>query len=186
MSKNKLNNKTRSRRTRCRWHSSRKDVVLKQDFRLYRKGKMQMKEQGNENISQKIVPKDEQGLEIPACKKGDSAVLGYSDYPLDDGVTYRVWSASNDDMSPQERLQNLMVRSAESGEEVGDQVSWQQKEEERILRETIEAMPERCRPKPDPFLEQRENELMKYRKMTDPYEMKLPDEEEELDIKMDM
>jgi hypothetical protein len=105
---------------------------------------------------------------------------------MNDGVTYRVWSASNDDMSPQERLQNLMVRSAESGEEVGEQVSWQQKEEERILRETIEAMPERCRPKPDPFLEQRENELMKYRKMTDPYEMKLPDEEEELDIKMDM
>ena len=77
-----------------------------------------MKEQGNENISQKIVPKDEQGLEIPECQKGDSAVLGYSDYPMNDGVTYRVWSASNDDMSPQERLQNLMVRSAESGEEV--------------------------------------------------------------------
>lgn len=96
-----------------------------------------MKEQGNENISQKIVPKDEQRLEIPECQKGDSAVLGYSDYPMNDGVTYRVWSASNDDMSPQERLQNLMVRSAESGEEVGEQVSWQQKEEERILRETI-------------------------------------------------
>ena len=145
-----------------------------------------MKEQGNENVSQKIIPKDEQGLEKPECQKGDSAVLGYSDYPMNDGVTYRVWSASNDDMSPQERLQNLMVRSAESGEEVGEQVSWQQKEEERILRETIEAMPERCRPKPDPFLEQREKEIMKYRKMTDPYEMKLPDEEEELDIKMDM
>ena len=140
----------------------------------------------NKTEQKEIVEKDEQGLEIPACQKGDSAVLGYSDYPLDDGVTYRVWSASNDDMSPQERLQNLMVRSAESGEEVGDQVSWQQKEEERILRETIEAMPERCRPKPDPFLEQREKEIMKYRKMTDPYEMKLPDEEEELDIKMDM
>ena len=147
---------------------------------------MQMKEQGNENISQKIVPKDEQGLEIPECRKGDSAVLGYSDYPLEDGVTYRVWSASNDDMSPQERLQNLMVRSAESGEQVEDQVSWQQKEEERILRETIEAMPEMCRPKPDPFLEQREKEIMKYRKMTDPYEMKLPDEDEDIDFTMDM
>ena len=140
----------------------------------------------NKTKPEEIVEKDEQGLEIPECKKGDSAVLGYSDYPLDDGVTYRVWSASNDDMSPQERLQNLMVRSAESGEEVGDQVSWQQKEEERILRETIEAMPERCRPKPDPFLEQREKEIMKYRKMTDPYEMKLPDEDEDIDFTMDM
>ena len=140
----------------------------------------------NKTKPKEIVEKDEQGLEIPECKKGDSAVLGYSDYPLDDGVTYRVWSASNDDMSPQERLQNLMVRSAESGEEVGDQVSWQQKEEERILRETIEAMPERCRPKPDPFLEQREKEIMKYRKMTDPYEMNLPDEDEDIDFTMDM
>lgn len=140
----------------------------------------------NKTKPKEIVEKDEQGLEIPECKKGDSAVLGYSDYPLDDGVTYRVWSASNDDMSPQERLQNLMVRSAESGEEVGDQVSWQQKEEERIVRETIEAMPERCRPKPDPFLEQREKEIMKYRKMTDPYEMKLPDEGEDIDFTMDM
>ena len=140
----------------------------------------------NKTEQKEIVEKDEQGLEIPECKKGDSAVLGYSDYPLDDGVTYRVWSASNDDMSPQERLQNLMVRSAESGEEVGDQVSWQQKEEERILRETIEAMPEMCRPKPDPFLEQREKEIMKYRKMTDPYEMKLPDEDEDIDFTMDM
>jgi hypothetical protein len=145
-----------------------------------------MKDNENKTKPKEIVEKDEQGLEIPACKKGDSAVLGYSDYPLDDGVTYRVWSASNDDMSPQERLQNLMVRSAESGEEVGDQVSWQQKEEERILRETIEAMPERCRPKPDPFLEQREKEIMKYRKMTDPYEMKLPDEDEDIDFTMDM
>ena len=145
-----------------------------------------MKDNENKTKPKEIVEKDEQGLEIPECKKGDSAVLGYSDYPLDDGVTYRVWSASNDDMSPQERLQNLMVRSAESGEEVGDQVSWQQKEEERILRETIEAMPERCRPKPDPFLEQREKEIMKYRKMTDPYEMKLPDEDEEIDFTMDM
>ena len=140
----------------------------------------------NKTEQKEIIEKDEQGLEIPECKKGDSAVLGYSDYPLDDGVTYRVWSASNDDMSPQERLQNLMVRSAESGEEVGEQVSWQQKEEERILRETIEAMPERCRPKPDPFLEQREKEIMKYRKMTDPYEMKLPDEDEDIDFTMDM
>ena len=140
----------------------------------------------NKTEQKEIIEKDEQGLEIPACRKGDSAVLGYSDYPLEDGVTYRVWSASNDDMSPQERLQNLMVRSAESGEEVGDQVSWQQKEEERILRETIEAMPERCRPKPDPFLEQREKEIMKYRKMTDPYEMKLPDEDEDIDFTMDM
>lgn len=145
-----------------------------------------MKDNENKTDQKEIVEKDEQGLEIPACKKGDSAVLGYSDYPLEDGVTYRVWSASNDDMSPQERLQNLMVRSAESGEEVGDQVSWQQKEEERILRETIEAMPERCRPKPDPFLEQREKEIMKYRKMTDPYEMKLPDEDEDIDFTMDM
>ena len=145
-----------------------------------------MKDNENKTKPKEIVEKDEQGLEIPACKKGDSAGLGYSDYPLDDGVTYRVWSASNDDMSPQERLQNLMVRSAESGEEVGDQVSWQQKEEERILRETIEAMPERCRPKPDPFLEQREKEIMKYRKMTDPYEMKLPDEDEDIDFTMDM
>ena len=145
-----------------------------------------MKDNENKTKPKEIVEKDEQGLEIPACRKGDSAVLGYSDYPLDDGVTYRVWSASNDDMSPQERLQNLMVRSAESGEEVGDQVSWQQKEEERILRETIEAMPERCRPKPDPFLEQREKEIMKYRKMTDPYEMKLPDEDEDIDFTMDM
>ena len=145
-----------------------------------------MKDNENKTEPKEIVEKDEQGLEIPACKKGDSAVLGYSDYPLDDGVTYRVWSASNDDMSPQERLQNLMVRSAESGEEVGDQVSWQQKEEERILRETIEAMPERCRPKPDPFLEQREKEIMEYRKMTDPYEMKLPDEDEDIDFTMDM
>lgn len=145
-----------------------------------------MKDNENKTKPKEIVEKDEQGLEIPECKKGDSAVLGYSDYPLDDGVTYRVWSASNDDMSPQERLQNLMVRSAESGEEVGDQVSWQQKEEERILRETIEAMPERCRPKPDPFLEQREKEIMKYRKMTDPYEMKLPDEDEDIDFTMDM
>lgn len=145
-----------------------------------------MKDNENKTKQKEIVEKDEQGLEIPECKKGDSAVLGYSDYPLDDGVTYRVWSASNDDMSPQERLQNLMVRSAESGEEVGDQVSWQQKEEERILRETIEAMPERCRPKPDPFLEQREKEIMKYRKMTDPYEMKLPDEDEDIDFTMDM
>ena len=145
-----------------------------------------MKDNENKTKPKEIVEKDEQGLEIPECKKGDSAVLGYSDYPLDDGVTYRVWSASNDDMSPQERLQNLMVRSAESGEEVGDQVSWQQKEEERILRETIEAMPERCRPKPDPFLEQREKEIMKYRKMTDPYEMNLPDEDEDIDFTMDM
>ena len=145
-----------------------------------------MKDNENKTEQKEIVEKDEQGLEIPECRKGDSAVLGYSDYPLDDGVTYRVWSASNDDMSPQERLQNLMVRSAESGEEVGDQVSWQQKEEERILRETIEAMPERCRPKPDPFLEQREKEIMKYRKMTDPYEMKLPDEDEDIDFTMDM
>ena len=145
-----------------------------------------MKDNENKTKPKEIVEKDEQGLEIPACRKGDSAVLGYSDYPLDDGVTYRVWSASNDDMSPQERLQNLMVRSAESGEEVGDQVSWQQKEEERILRETIEAMPERCRPKPDPFLEQREKEIMKYRKMTDPYEMNLPDEDEDIDFTMDM
>ena len=145
-----------------------------------------MKDNENKTKPKEIVEKDEQGLEIPECKKGDSAVLGYSDYPLDDGVTYRVWSASNDDMSPQERLQNLMVRSAESGEEVGDQVSWQQKEEERILRETIEAMPERCRPKPDPFLEQREKEIIKYRKMTDPYEMKLPDEDEDIDFTMDM
>ena len=145
-----------------------------------------MKDNENKTKPKEIVEKDEQGLEIPACKKGDSAVLGYSDYPLDDGVTYRVWSASNDDMTPQERLQNLMVRSAESGEEVGEQVSWQQKEEERILRETIEAMPERCRPKPDPFLEQREKEIMKYRKMTDPYEMKLPDEDEDIDFTMDM
>ena len=145
-----------------------------------------MKDNENKTKPKEIVEKDEQGLEIPECKKGDSAVLGYSDYPLDDGVTYRVWSASNDDMSPQERLQNRMVRSAESGEEVGDQVSWQQKEEERILRETIEAMPERCRPKPDPFLEQREKEIMKYRKMTDPYEMKLPDEDEDIDFTMDM
>ena len=145
-----------------------------------------MKDNENKTKPKEIVEKDEQGLEIPECKKGDSAVLGYSDYPLDDGVTYRVWSASNDDMSPQERLQNLMVRSAESGEKVGEQVSWQQKEEERILRETIEAMPERCRPKPDPFLEQREKEIMKYRKMTDPYEMKLPDEDEDIDFTMDM
>ena len=145
-----------------------------------------MKDNENKTKPKEIVEKDEQGLEIPECRKGDSAVLGYSDYPLEDGVTYRVWSASNDDMSPQERLQNLMVRSAESGEEVGDQVSWQQKEEERILRETIEAMPERCRPKPDPFLEQREKEIMKYRKMTDPYEMKLPDEDEDIDFTMDM
>ena len=145
-----------------------------------------MKDNENKTKPKEIVEKDEQGLEIPACKKGDSAVLGYSDYPLDDGVTYRVWSASNDDMSPQERLQNLMVRSAELGEEVGDQVSWQQKEEERILRETIEAMPENRRPKPDPFLEQREKEIMKYRKMTDPYEMKLPDEDEDIDFTMDM
>ena len=145
-----------------------------------------MKDNENKTKPKEIVEKDEQGLEIPECKKGDSAVLGYSDYPLEDGVTYRVWSASNDDMSPQERLQNLMVRSAESGEEVGDQVSWQQKEEERILRETIEAMPEKCRPKPDPFLEQREKEIMKYRKMTDPYEMKLPDEDEDIDFTMDM
>lgn len=145
-----------------------------------------MKNNENKTKPKEIVEKDEQGLEIPECKKGDSAVLGYSDYPLDDGVTYRVWSASNDDMSPQERLQNLMVRSAESGEQVEDQVSWQQKEEERILRETIEAMPERCRPKPDPFLEQREKEIMKYRKMTDPYEMKLPDEDEDIDFTMDM
>ena len=145
-----------------------------------------MKDNENKTKPKEIVEKDEQGLEIPECKKGDSAVLGYSDYPLEDGVTYRVWSASNDDMTPQERLQNLMVRSAESGEEVGDQVSWQQKEEERILRETIEAMPERCRPKPDPFLEQREKEIMKYRKMTDPYEMKLPDEDEDIDFTMDM
>ena len=145
-----------------------------------------MKDNENKTKQKEIVEKDEQGLEIPECKKGDSAVLGYSDYPLEDGVTYRVWSASNDDMSPQERLQNLMVRSAESGEEVGDQVSWQQKEEERILRETIEAMPENRRPKPDPFLEQREKEIMKYRKMTDPYEMKLPDEDEDIDFTMDM
>lgn len=145
-----------------------------------------MKDNENKTKPKEIVEKDEQGLEIPECKKGDSAVLGYSDYPLDDGVTYRVWSASNDDMSPQERLQNLMVRSAESGEQVEDQVSWQQKEEERILRETIEAMPERCRPKPDPFLEQREKEIMKYRKMTDPYEMNLPDEDEDIDFTMDM
>lgn len=145
-----------------------------------------MKDNENKTKPKEIVEKDEQGLEIPECKKGDSAVLGYSDYPLEDGVTYRVWSASNDDMTPQERLQNLMVRSAESGEEVEDQVSWQQKEEERILRETIEAMPERCRPKPDPFLEQREKEIMKYRKMTDPYEMKLPDEDEDIDFTMDM
>lgn len=145
-----------------------------------------MKDNENKTKPKEIVEKDEQGLEIPECKKGDSAVLGYSDYPLDDGVTYRVWSASNDDMSPQERLQNLMVRSAESGEQVEDQVSWQQREEERILRETIEAMPERCRPKPDPFLEQREKEIMKYRKMTDPYEMKLPDEDEDIDFTMDM
>ena len=145
-----------------------------------------MKDNENKTKPKEIVEKDEQGLEIPECKKGDSAVLGYSDYPLEDGVTYRVWSASNDDMSPQERLQNLMVRSAESGEEVGDQVSWQQKEEERILRETIEAMPENRRPKPDPFLEQREKEIMKYRKMTDPYEMKLPDEDEDIDFTMDM
>ena len=145
-----------------------------------------MKDNENKTKPKEIVEKDEQGLEIPECKKGDSAVLGYSDYPLEDGVTYRVWSASNDDMSPQERLQNLMVRSAESGEQVEDQVSWQQKEEERILRETIEAMPERCRPKPDPFLEQREKEIMKYRKMTDPYEMKLPDEDEDIDFTMDM
>ena len=145
-----------------------------------------MKDNENKTKPKEIVEKDEQGLEIPECRKGDSAVLGYSDYPLEDGVTYRVWSASNDDMSPQERLQNLMVRSAESGEQVEDQVSWQQKEEERILRETIEAMPEMCRPKPDPFLEQREKEIMKYRKMTDPYEMKLPDEDEDIDFTMDM
>ena len=145
-----------------------------------------MKDNENKTNPKEIVEKDEQGLEIPECKKGDSAVLGYSDYPLDDGVTYRVWSASNDDMSPQERLQNLMVRSAESGEQVEDQVSWQQKEEERILRETIEAMPESRRPKSDPFLEQREKEIMKYRKMTDPYEMKLPDEDEDIDFTMDM
>ena len=147
---------------------------------------MQMKGNENTNSEQRIVPKDEQGLEIPECKKVDSAVLGYSDYPLDDGVTYRVWSASNDDMSPQERLQNLMVRSAELGEQVGEQISWQQKEEERILRETIEAMPESCRPKPDPFLEQIEKECMEYKKLTDPYEMQLPDEDEEIDFKMDM
>ena len=145
-----------------------------------------MKDNENKTKPKEIVEKDEQGLEIPECRKGDSAGLGYSDYPLEDGVTYRVWSASNDDMSPQERLQNLMVRSAESGEQVEDQVSWQQKEEERILRETIEAMPEMCRPKPDPFLEQREKEIMKYRKMTDPYEMKLPDEDEDIDFTMDM
>ena len=145
-----------------------------------------MKDNENKTKPKEIVEKDEQGLEIPECKKGDSAVLGYSDYPLEDGVTYRVWSASNDDMLPQERLQNLMVRSAESGEQVEDQVSWQQKEEERILRETIEAMPENRRPKPDPFLEQREKEIMKYRKMTDPYEMKLPDEDEDIDFTMDM
>ena len=145
-----------------------------------------MKDNENKTKPKEIIEKDEQGLEIPACKKGDSAVLGYSDYPMNDGVTYRVWSASNDDMSPQERLQNLMVRSAESGEEVGEQVSWQQKEEERILRETIEAMPERCRPKSDPLVERIENEIKQMRKLTDPYEMPLPDEEEEFDIKMDM
>ena len=145
-----------------------------------------MKDNENRNSEPRIVPKDEQGLEIPECKKGDSAVLGYSDYPLDDGVTYRVWSASNDDMSPQERLQNLMVRSAESGEEVGDQVSWQQKEEERILRETIEAMPERCRPKPDPLVERIENEIKQMRKLTDPDERPLPDEDEDIDFTMDM
>ena len=145
-----------------------------------------MKDNENKTKPKEIVEKDEQGLEIPECKKGDSAVLGYSDYPLEDGVTYRVWSASNDDMSPQERLQNLMVRSAESGEQVEDQVSWQQKEEERILRETIEAMPENRRPKPDPFLERIEKECMEYKKLTDPYEMNLPNEDEDIDFTMDM
>ena len=41
----------------------------------------------NKTEQKEIIEKDEQGLEIPACRKGDSAVLGYSDYPLEDGVT---------------------------------------------------------------------------------------------------
>ena len=51
---------------------SRKDAVLKQDFRIYRKGKIQMKDQQNkiDNAEQEIVKKDKQGLEIPDCKNG--------------------------------------------------------------------------------------------------------------------
>ena len=72
MSKSKGRNRTRSRQTRCRWHSSRKDAVLKQDFRIYRKEKIQMKDQQNkiDNAEQEIVKKDEQGLGIPDCKNG--------------------------------------------------------------------------------------------------------------------
>jgi hypothetical protein len=44
----------------------------------------------------------------------------------------------------------------------------------------------RCRPKSDPLVERIENEIKQMRKLTDPYEMPLPDEEEEFDFKMDM
>ncbi len=63
----------------------------------------------------------------------------YSDITLD-GVTYRVWSAFSGDGSPDEQLENVMLRSVESGEEIGKVKDWHEEEIRRIERESLLAM----------------------------------------------
>lgn len=54
------------------------------------------------------------------------------------GVTYRVWSAFLGKEDAAHHLSNLMLRSLESGEEVGEIVDWREIEIDRIIRETLE------------------------------------------------
>ena len=77
--------------------------------------------------------KTAEGLEEPQC----GAQCEYSDITLD-GVTYRVWSSFVGKEDASRRLSDLMLRSVNSGEEVGEVVDWRVKEIERIYRETEE------------------------------------------------
>ena len=64
--------------------------------------------------------KTAEGLEKPQC---GGAQCEYSDITLD-GVTYRVWSAFVGKEDASRRLSDLMLRSVNSGEEVGEVVDW--------------------------------------------------------------
>ncbi len=87
-------------------------------------------------MAEKIKEKEKtaEGLEKPQC---GGAQCEYSDITLD-SVTYRVWSAFVGKEDASRRLSDLMLRSVNSGEEVGEVVDWRVKEIERIYKETEE------------------------------------------------
>ncbi len=79
-------------------------------------------------------------LEKAQCS--DNSNVQYSEFHdcTIDGVTYRVWSAFLGKTEASDNLANLMLRSLESGEEIGEVTDWHQDEIDRKVREALEVV----------------------------------------------